>query len=374
MTVDSRVPIALVGGGTIAPLHAKYLLLSGTCRLVALIDPFEPGQILASELGIPHFVSVAALLDSPVDRPEGYIVCVPSSLHVKVATEVISLASPKAVLVEKPISTDSKSAAELVKSADDASCKILVGHHRRSHPYLAVAKDAIKAGNLGQIVSISCLWVAKKNSGYFTVAPWRSSRSAGGGPVWTNLIHDIDMVHYLVGSHIVQIWSIPCTRHRNHHPDTPIDDLVEEGAVIMARFENGVVGTFHINDNGASPFNWESAAGDNPLYPKANPQVDCYRIFGTEGVLSGPDGVIWSYLPEQAKAAGVEVGWNAPISRKFLEPRDGAPFHYQTEHFSRVIRGLDDPICSGEDGVAATKVCEAVIQALTLGDGMPICI
>ncbi|KAL2858541.1 hypothetical protein BJY01DRAFT_201329 [Aspergillus pseudoustus] len=373
MAVESRVPIALVGGGTIAPLHAKYLLLSQTCRLVALIDPFQPGQILASELGIPHFQSVAALLESPVDRPDAYIICVPSSLHVKVATEVINLASPKAILVEKPISTDSKSATELLKVAENASCKILVGHHRRSHPYLAVAKEAIRSGSLGQIVSISCLWVAKKNSEYFNVAPWRSSRLAGGGPVWTNLIHDIDMVHYLVGSHIAQVWSIPCTRHRNH-TDIPADDMVEEGAVIMARFENGVVGTFHINDNGVSPFNWESAAGDNPLYPKASPQVDCYRIFGTEGALTGPDGIIWSYIPEQAEEFGVEVGWNAPISRKFLEPMERAPFQNQTEHFARVIRGSEDPICSGVDGIAAAKVCEAVIKALSLGDGMPIAV
>ncbi|KAF9885475.1 hypothetical protein FE257_012911 [Aspergillus nanangensis] len=374
MAGDSRVPIALVGGGTIAPLHAKYLLLSQTCRLVALIDPFERGQILASELGIPHFQSVAALLESPVDNPDGYIICVPSSLHVMVAIEVINLASPKAILVEKPISTDSKSATELLIVADIASCKIHVGHHRRSHPYLAVAREAIKSESLGQIVSISCLWVAKKNSGYFNIAPWRSSRSAGGGPVWTNLIHDIDMVHYLVGSHIKQVWSIPCTRHRKN-TGIPTDDLVEEGAVIMARFENGIVGTFHIHDNGVSPFNWESAAGDNPSHPKASPRVDCYRIFGTEGTLSGPDGTIWSYNPERAEELGVEVGWNAPISGKFLEPSNGRrPFQNQTEHFIRVIRGSEDPICSGADGIAAAKVCEAVINALTLDNGMPISI
>lgn len=121
MAPDSRVPVALVGGGTIAPLHAKYLTLSPTCCLVALIDPFEPGKILASSPSVPHSESVTALLASPVDNPDGYIICVPSSLHVKVATEVIICASPKAILIEKPIVTESQSATELLELAREKS-------------------------------------------------------------------------------------------------------------------------------------------------------------------------------------------------------------------------------------------------------------
>lgn len=85
-------------------------MLSPICHLVALIDPFDPGKILALSLSLPLFESVAALLDSPVDNPDGYIICVSSSLHVKVATEVIICASPNAILVEKSIAMESRSA------------------------------------------------------------------------------------------------------------------------------------------------------------------------------------------------------------------------------------------------------------------------
>ncbi|KAJ5825422.1 hypothetical protein N7474_002560 [Penicillium riverlandense] len=373
MAADSRVPVALIGGGTIAPLHAKYLMLSPNCRLVALIDPFEPGKILASSLSVPHFESVAALLASPVDNPDGYIICVPSSLHVKVATEVIISASPKAILIEKPIATESQPAMELLELAREKSCQILVGHHRRSHPSIVASRKAIEGGKIGKIICVSCLWVTKKDSGYFDLAAWRSSRSAGGGPVWTNLIHDIDMVHYLTGSRITQVWSIPSTRLREHL-ETRSSDLVEEGAAVMAQFEDGVVGTFLLSDNSVSPFNWESAAGDNPSYPKASRPVDCYRVFGSKGTLSGPDGTVWSYSPGQAEQLGLEEGWNIPISCELVEAREGIPFQNQTEHFSKVIQGLEEPICSGKDGVAAVKVCEAVIQALDRNDGMPVAI
>lgn len=45
---SEKVAIALVGGGTIAPLHAQYLS-SSLCALIALIDPFPPDQKLELE-------------------------------------------------------------------------------------------------------------------------------------------------------------------------------------------------------------------------------------------------------------------------------------------------------------------------------------
>jgi predicted dehydrogenase len=148
--------------------------------------------------------------------------------------------------------------------------------------------------------------------------------------------------------------------------------LVEEGAAIMLQFANGVVGTFIISDNVASPFGWEAATGDNPLYPPAPVQVDSYRIFGTEGTLKEPDGTLWKYDTEQATRFGKEVGWNLPMQREELESSDGIPFQQQAENLAKVVRGEYSPRCSGEDGLNAVRVCEAVIAALEAKNGLPI--
>ncbi|KAJ5912077.1 uncharacterized protein N7473_001380 [Penicillium subrubescens] len=372
MTLSSeKVAIALVGGGTIAPLHAQYLLSSSTCTLIALIDPFPPGQELALQLGVPRFTSLEELLASTSKVPDAYIICVPSSLHVRVTEDILKSSSPKAILVEKPFSTDSKSGGQLLELAQQKSCQLLVGHHRRFHPSVVRARQVIERGEIGKITAISGFWTAKKNDGYFTFADWRCSRSAGGGPIWTNFVHDIDVLHYLTGSRVARVWAIE-TMGRRSRTEIRGNDFVEEGAAIMLQFANGVVGTFIVSDNVASPFGWEAATGDNPLYPPAPAQVDSYRIFGTEGTLTEPDGTLWKYHTEQATKLGREVGWNVPMQREELESSDEIPFQQQAEHLAKVARGEESPRCSGEDGLDAVRVCEAVIAALEAKDGLPI--
>jgi predicted dehydrogenase len=284
---------------------------------------------------------------------------------------VIIQGCPQAVLIEKPFSTDAESGKRLIALAKAKSCHILVGHHRRFHPSLAAAREAIDNGRLGTITAITGTWTAKKPDSYYDFADWRSSRSAGGGPTWTNFVHDIDVLHYLTGSRVSRVWATSTIRHRDKQR-VSAEDLVEEGAAIMLQFSSGVVGTFIVSDNVPSPFSWEAATGDNPLYPPAPVSVACYQIFGTDGTLTEPDGNLWTYDAANVRSPGLEVGWNVPIRRQVLEASNGVPFQQQTEHLAMVLRGLEQPRCSGEDGLAAVKVCEAVVNALVAGDGIPV--
>ncbi|CDM27216.1 Glucose-fructose oxidoreductase, bacterial [Penicillium roqueforti FM164] len=306
MAESPKVRIALIGGGTIAPLHVKHLMSSPTCELVAIVDPYHPGRELASSLSLPHFESVASLLKALQKPPKAYVICVPSSLHVSIAIDVIYRARPKALLIEKPFCTDSKSGTELLALANEKGCKILVGHHRRFHPSLLTTRSVIETGKIGKITAISGLWTAKKDEGYFTSASWRATRSAGGGPIWTNFVHDIDALHFLTGARMTCVWAIN-TIPRRKHESVAADDIVEEGAAIMAQFSNGVVGTFLVSDNVASPYGWESATGDNPLYPKAEIQVDIYSILGTKGTIVVPDNTLWTYGSETTQVS--PRGW-----------------------------------------------------------------
>lgn len=369
---NHRVTFALVGGGAIAPLHAEYILSSTSCELVGIIDPFPPGRELAAKLMIPHFNSIQELIDKSVLKPEVYIVCVPSGLHVNVATEVLTVASPRAILVEKPFSTDSQSGQRLIDLAEMKGTKLAVGHHRRFYGSIVAARDVLSSGRLGQITAITGTWTCKKNESYYTAANWRISRAAGGGPVWTNFVHDIDVLHFLVDSTVIRLSVMPTLNRRNHDSVTK-EDRIEEGAAVMLQFANGIIGTFIISDNVASPYGWESATGDNPDYAKATAPVDCYRIFGTKGTLTVPDGVLWTYSEAEASRKGCEVGWNIPMTRDVLDVRETIPFQEQTEHLARLASGTDSlPRCSGADGLAAVKVCEAIIAALEKRDAISV--
>ena len=59
---------------------------------------------------------------------------------------------------------------------------------------------------------------------------------------------------------------------------------ISDTVAITIRFRSGVLGTVITSDVVASPYNFESATGENPLYSSAG--QDCYRIFGTEATLA----------------------------------------------------------------------------------------
>ena len=150
------------------------------------------GRALAEEKGVRWFASFAAMAAEA--RPEGVIVATPNQLHVANGLECIAAGIP--ALVEKPLADDVGEATKLVGAAEAAGVPLLTGHHRRHNPLMRQAKEAIDTGRLGRIVAIHGMCWFHKPDDYFEV-DWR--RRKGAGPVFLNLIHDVDDLRYLCG-------------------------------------------------------------------------------------------------------------------------------------------------------------------------------
>jgi predicted dehydrogenase len=143
----------------------------------------------------------------------------------------------------------------------------------------------------------------------------------------------------------------------------------DEGAALTLRFASGVVGTFLICDATPSPHNFETGTGENPMIPKSTTggDSDFYRIFGSDASLSVPDLTRWSY------DASSEKSWSNPLTVDRIPlPDEKAPFDLQLAHFVDVINGDAEPSCSGEEGLRALIVCEAVQKAMRSGQPVDI--
>lgn len=366
MSKESPIKVLIVGfSGLIGKRHTKHVQENPLTDLVAVVDPSPTAAQVASSLGIsdvPIFSSIKALLASTdIGKPEAAIVCTPNHTHVPVASELVEAGIH--VLVEKPISSDVESGQSLVELAENRGVKLLVGHHRRFNPYIIATKGVIDSGRLGSVTAISGIWTLSKPDSYFNATPieaWRKSRSRGGGVVLINLIHEIDNLQFLFGP-IVRIHAEETVRRRSGDDD----DTAEEGAALILCFESGVVGTFILSDAVASPHNFEMSSGENPTIPpvryqRSNDPVDVYRVFGTEGTLSVPDMNIWAY------AKGTEKSWTQPMIQQKVEidtdPR--VPFERQLDHFIRVVKGTEEPSCTGEQGLRALKICNDIRDAI----------
>ncbi|MDG1532759.1 MAG: Gfo/Idh/MocA family oxidoreductase [Paracoccaceae bacterium] len=333
--------IAIAGAGLIGHRHAAALQPLKDAVLCAIIDPAPVGATVASEYDVPHYATLSELITN--DRPDGIVLATPNQFHVDNALECIAAGIP--ILVEKPLAIDVAGASQIVQAADQARVPVLTGHHRRHNPLIARAKEVIESGQLGKITAVQAsTWLCKPDD-YFDVQ-WR--REKGAGPVYINLIHDIDLLRHLCGE-IVSVHAMESNATRGF--DT------EDTAVILLKFAGGALGTVNVSDTVVSPWSWELTARENPMYP-ATDQA-CYQIGGTNGGLSLPNLSMWTHPQKNS--------WWEPISETKLVFDFEDPLVLQLKQFADVIAGKAEPLVSAIEGLRNQQVLDAVKSSAATG-------
>lgn len=335
------VKIAVMGAGLIGKRHAAHVMAEPGAALSAIIDPAPTGKAFAEEIGVAWHATFDAVPAG--ERPDGVIVATPNQLHVENGLELAAAGIP--MLVEKPIADSVEGARKLVRVAEAAGVPLLVGHHRRHNPMIRKARETIDAGRLGRVLTLTGQFWLVKPDDYFEV-DWR--RQEGAGPILINLIHDIDLFRYLCGEIVgVQAQSSNAVR----------GNPAEETTVALLRFANGALGTVSASDTVVSPWSWELTTGENPAYPQQD--QSCYQIGGTHGSLTIPALELWNHTDKR--------GWWEPLRRERIPFIPEDPLRAQIRHFCAVIRGEEEPLVSGREGLATLAVIEAVKQAARTG-------
>lgn len=331
------VRIALVGAGLVGRRHAVALAAANGVSLAAIADPDPAAEGFAATCGVAWYASLSEALER--GDVDGVVLATPNRLHLPGALEAIGKGVP--VLVEKPLASSVTDGEAIVAAAERAGVPLATGHHRRHNPLIAAARERIEAGALGRPVAAHAFAWLRKPDAYFDVS-WR--REPGGGPVLVNLIHDIDLLHHLVGP-VTEVSAMTANIARAH--------AVEDTAVAALRFANGALGTMTVSDATVTPWSWELSARENPAYPPADQPA--MMIAGTRGSLSVPDVALWSQNEGE--------GWWDPIRMTRAPIPHGDPLVRQAEQFAAVVRGMEPPLASGRDGLAALRVVEAILES-----------
>ena len=338
--------IAVIGAGYMGRKHIRYLAASEQWRLAAVVDPDAGAAQAAREHGARYHRGVGELLArEPVD---GAIVAAPTALHEEVGLRCIDAGIP--VLVEKPICATVESAERLNRAAEQAGVPLLVGHHRRYNPAAAAAKRLLDDGVLGRLVGISTIWCMCKPDSYYKAA-WR--RQPGGGPVLTNLIHEIDLLRYLAGD-ITEVAGFTGNAVRGF--------ATEDSAALTMRFAGGALASVVMSDSAPSPWSWEQASGESPQFPHSgrNPT----RFFGTEAALEFPRLVVWRYRGTKS--------WTSPLAAESVSVPGGDAFALQLSHFAAVVRDGAAPLVTGREGQRTLAVTLALFEAARSGTSVAV--
>ena len=332
--MNGALRLGLFGAGLIGRRHAALIGAETGVELCGIADPSETAQGFAADIGVPWYADPAELITA--ERPDGVIIATPNALHADHGRLAVEAGIP--ALIEKPITDRAETAEALVEAAENAGVPLLIGHHRRHNPLIQAAKETIEAGRLGRITAVHAQFWLYKPDGYYDMA-WR--REPGGGPIFINLIHDIDLLRCLCG----EIVSVTC-----QISNAVRGFAVEDTAAALVRFENGALGTVTASDCTVAPWSWEQTAGENPAYPRTDEHS--YTIGGTHGSLALPKGDFWS--------ASGERSWWEPLNMTRTVAPEADPLVRQLQHFRAVVRGDADPLVPGAEGLRTLRVIEAL--------------
>ncbi|MFC2020393.1 Gfo/Idh/MocA family protein [Chloroflexota bacterium] len=118
------------------------------------------------------------------DEIKGVVIATPAVLHYSMAKK--ALLAGKDIFVEKPFTTKSQEAQELVELSEKQERVLIVGHLLLYHPAVQKLKDFIQSGELGEIYH---LYSTRINLGQI-----RQDENA----LWRLVPHDIAMFIYLL--------------------------------------------------------------------------------------------------------------------------------------------------------------------------------
>ena len=337
-----KINISIVGTGLMGLQHIKAIKKSKKANLHSIVDISKNAKNLSKKYKIPLYSNVSDLLNS--NKLDAVIVATPNQLHEKHTVSFLKNKIP--VLLEKPISDNIQSAKKIIVSANKNKTPLLIGYHRRHNSIVSIVKNIIDKGKLGKVVSANVLCWLYKHKNYYK-ENWRVSK--GGGPLGINLVHDIDMICYLLGS-IKYVQAFTSNKTRKFK--------VEDTATISLIFNSGALCSLNLSDTIVAPWSYELTAGENPLYPITDQSA--YMIGGTKGSLQFPNLKFWFYKKERS-------WWNKIFVHKNKNKKDDNTLVNQIDHFADVVSKKVKPKVTGNDGLISLKIFAAITKSAKTG-------
>lgn len=317
--------ILIAGYGSIGRRHFQNLLALGERDILF----YRTGRstLPQAELeGYPVETDLAAAL---AHRPQAVIVANPTAMHLDVAIPAAEAGCH--LFLEKPVSQNLERIPDLQAALEHGGGQAFTGFQYRFHPGLQTIQRLLNDGVIGRPLSVRAHW-GEYLPGWHPWEDYRkgySARADLGGGVTLTLCHPLDYLRWLLGE-VEFLWAFTGRLGK-------LELEVEDTAEIGLRFQNGMLGSLHLDYN-------------------QRPPAHRLEIIGTEGTIrwDNADGAVQMYTADEGR-------WQAYLPPHGFERN--TMFIEMMSHFLAVARGQAAPLCSLEDGVQALRLALAVHQS-----------
>jgi len=317
--------ICVIGAGYWGKNHIRTLY-----ELGALGGIVETNREVLSELSsIYPDVKTYTKLDDALTNDEfaGFTIATPAQYHYKLAKLVIE--KGKSVLVEKPITLDSKQAKHLKELSESMKVNLMVGHVLLFHPAIQKIKQFITEGKIG---TLQYIYSNRLNLG--TV---RTEENV----FWSFAPHDVSIFQYLTDSYPQRITSTG-------------------GAFLQADIHDTTMTVLEYPENvkGHIFVSW--------LHPFKEHRL---VVIGSKGMLRFEDSTDGKPLVFYDK--GFEWSVGEPEKREgpaeYIAYENRMPLTAEMEYFVKHLDGNRPQIANGKNAVEVMEILEKATESLNNG-------
>ncbi len=234
---NDPIRLGILGLGRAFTLMLPTFANDKRIQLVAAFDPRQSAcQLFTQDFGGVCHDSVEDLCADP--NVEWIYLATPQQLH----KEHVCMAARhgKHVLVEKPMSLSIEDCQTMIDCCKQANTSMIIGHSHSFNTPVLHARELIESGKYG-----SARFITAINFTDFMYRPRRPEEldtSKGGGVIFSQAAHQVDIVRLLAGGRTTSVYA----RTGSWDPDRKT-----EGAYMaLLDFENGVVANLTYNGYG----------------------------------------------------------------------------------------------------------------------------
>ena len=324
--------IAVLGCGRIGQMHAANVARHPRTELAMVFDVHGPAaEAVAAREGTRIAASAEEVFASP--HVDAVLIATATPTHADYIE--MAAAAGKAALCEKPIDLDLARVNACAAKIAATPIPIQLGFNRRFDPGHRAARDAMRAGEIGDLHQVI---ITSRDPGL----PPRAYLEAAGGLMRDMTIHDFDLARFMLGDDpVTEVFAVagalvdPALGAELGEIDT---------AMIIMRTKAGR--QCHINNSRTAVYGYDQRV----------------ELLGSKGMVLSDN----RKPHEMRRFTATTTEVSAPYQFFFLE-RYSEAFNAQIDFFVDAVEGGTAPEVGFEDGRQALILAEAAYRSLAEG-------
>jgi len=308
--------VIVVGAGQWGRNLVRTFYELGALAGVAEASPELRNKIQTDYPGIPIYADYRLALETDA---KAFAVATPAHTHARIAEEL--LAAGRDVFVEKPITLAAEEAERLIRAAEKTGRILMVGHLLLYQPAIQKVSELIRDGKIGRLQSL--------HQERMKLGRARAVENV----LWSFGVHDLAVIHYLVGQAPTDIQTIG---HRI------VQRSVEDDVYVHLSFGNGVKAHLHTS--------W--------LWPEQRRRL---TVVGTTGMLIYDEDAQTVTLHRKTIDEELSI---VDEGAELVFRGEAQPLALECQHFLSCVETRQTPLSDGRNGLEVVRILEKASQLL----------